>query len=66
MRFCFAAIDEKLVREATERWSKGLQDFWGLGAKEIDDWSKRPESLRAGKKEGIVALGWAGAMLGGC
>ncbi|KAH8147765.1 uncharacterized protein LAJ45_08231 [Morchella importuna] len=65
MRFCFAAINENQIREATERWGKGLQDFWGLGAKDIDDWGKRPESVRGGK-EGVVSLGWTGGMLGGC
>lgn len=43
MRFCFAAVDEHEVSEATERWGKGVGAFWGLEAAQIEAWVKEVE-----------------------
>lgn len=57
MRFCFAAIEESEVKEATERWVSGAAAFWELDAVQIEAW------VRGNQKRdlvGIVGIGWAG------
>lgn len=62
MRFCFAAIEEAQVANATERWGRGVQAFWGMGADEIEAWvaGKEGKSERGEVVEGVVSLGWTG------
>jgi len=35
-RFCFAAIEEEELKNATARWSEGVKEFWELSADEIE------------------------------
>lgn len=69
-RFCFAAIEEEGIEEATERFGKGVEAFWGLSAGEIEAWGKQSEERRTRGEwvgSGVVGLGWAGGVMGaGC
>lgn len=61
MRFCFAAVEEVEVGEATERWGKGVQVFWGMDEGEIVAWLKgSKEKKESGEVvKGVVGVGGA-------
>lgn len=67
LRFCFAAIEEEAVGEATERFGKGAEAFWGLSAEEIEEFGRESEErrMRGEQVVGVKALGWAGGVVGG-
>lgn len=62
MRFCFAAVEEVEVSEATERWGRGAQVFWGMDEEEIVAWLEgNKEHVESGEVvDGVVGVGWAG------
>lgn len=62
LRFCFAAIEEDGVAEATERWGRGVEAFWGLDADAIEEWGEGKGKRVVGE---VVSLGWAGGVVGG-
>lgn len=59
MRFCFAAVEEVEVGEATERWGKGVQVFWGMDEREIVAWLKESKEKKESGEvvEGVVGVG---------
>lgn len=43
LRLCFAAIEEGTVVDASERFCKGVREFWEMTAEEIERCCKSPE-----------------------
>lgn len=58
MRFCFAAVEEVEVGEATERWGRGVQVFWGMSEGDIVAWLEGKKE-KGDVAEGVVGVGWA-------
>lgn len=64
-RFCFAAIELAEVRSATERWVKGVDAFWALSAREIENIGQETAETREKEQEETMMAkgqqgGWGG------
>lgn len=59
-RFCFAAIEAEEIEEATERFGKGIREFWGLNADEVVNCCSADGVAEAQGKEAAWGLGGFG------
>ncbi|PWW72325.1 PLP-dependent transferase [Tuber magnatum] len=59
-RLCFAAIEAEKIEEATERFGRGIREFWGFSVDEIENCCSADGVAEAQGKEAVWNMGYGG------